>query len=161
MDELSGKKFRIVLADRVAPNSSEAVQLRSLKVLLHKIVANWPAAPKAKRLDIALSHVAEVSYFRPAKQGFRPNGIVDIGAYQKRMGSNNCREFSSGSRLDDRGAEREKAISRFGFRRSFSREIRALPGLEIAMVRGRYSISWRPARPFTMSGATFHVHSVG
>ena len=28
-----------------------------------------------------MSHIAEVSYWRLARNGFRPNGIVDIGAY--------------------------------------------------------------------------------
>lgn len=54
----------------------------SLKVLLDKIVSSWPAARKAKLLNLALPHIAEVSYFRLAKQGFRPSGIIDIGAYQ-------------------------------------------------------------------------------
>jgi FkbM family methyltransferase len=41
-----------------------------------------PAARKAQLVDLALSHIAEVSYFRLAKQGFCPNGIIDIGAYR-------------------------------------------------------------------------------
>jgi FkbM family methyltransferase len=56
--------------------------LGSLKVLLDKIVSGWPTTRKAKLLNLALSHIAEVSYFRLAKQGFCPSGIVDIGAYQ-------------------------------------------------------------------------------
>ena len=36
---------------------------------------------KAQLVDLALSHIGEVSYFRLAKHGFRPNGIIDIGAY--------------------------------------------------------------------------------
>ena len=33
-------------------------------------------------VDLALSHIGEVSYFHLANHGFRPNGIIDIGAYQ-------------------------------------------------------------------------------
>lgn len=36
---------------------------------------------KAQLVDLALFHIGEVSYFRLAKHGFRPNGIIDIGAY--------------------------------------------------------------------------------
>jgi FkbM family methyltransferase len=49
---------------------------------LEKLVALLPIAQKAKVVDIALAHIAEISYFRLAQQGFRPNGIIDIGAYQ-------------------------------------------------------------------------------
>ena len=56
-----------------------------MKKLLHslaeKVVSALPARRKAQLLDVTLSHIGEVSYYRLAKQGFRPNGIIDIGAY--------------------------------------------------------------------------------
>jgi|ERR1035437_258506 FkbM family methyltransferase len=39
------------------------------------------ARRKAQLVDLALSHIGEVSYFRLAKHGFHPKGIIDIGAY--------------------------------------------------------------------------------
>jgi len=50
--------------------------------VLDEFVSRLPAARKAQLVDLALSHIAEISYLRLAKQGFSPNGIVDIGAYQ-------------------------------------------------------------------------------
>ena len=46
------------------------------------VVSRLPAARKAKLIDVALSHIAEVSYLRLAQRGFRPGAIIDIGAYQ-------------------------------------------------------------------------------
>jgi hypothetical protein len=54
---------------------------KSLQSLAEKVVSALPARRKAQLLDITLSHIGEVSYYRLAKHGFRPNGIVDIGAY--------------------------------------------------------------------------------
>jgi FkbM family methyltransferase len=56
--------------------------LKKIKALLDEAVSRLPTARKVQLLDLALSHIAEVSYFRLAKQGFRPNGIIDIGAYR-------------------------------------------------------------------------------
>jgi FkbM family methyltransferase len=53
-----------------------------LRKLLSKFISSLPAARKAQLIDIAVDHFAEVSYFRLAQHGFRPNGIIDIGAYQ-------------------------------------------------------------------------------
>ena len=51
-------------------------------MLLEKIFSVLSARRKAQLVDLALSHIGEVSHFRLAKHGFRPNGIIDIGAYQ-------------------------------------------------------------------------------
>src|ERR1035437_8810939 len=56
-------------------------QLKKLKSLLEKVFSTLPARRKAQFVDLALSHIGEVSYFRLAQHGFRPNGIIDIGAY--------------------------------------------------------------------------------
>jgi hypothetical protein len=58
-----------------------------LRVLVDKIICRLSAARKAQLVNLALYHIAEyhiaeVSYFRLAKQGVRPDGIIDIGAYQ-------------------------------------------------------------------------------
>jgi FkbM family methyltransferase len=58
------------------------VKLIRLGALLDRIVSSLPIDRKAQLVDLALSHIAEASYFRLAKQGFYPNGIIDIGAYQ-------------------------------------------------------------------------------
>lgn len=50
-------------------------------MFLKKIVSRLPPARKAQLVDLALSHITEVSYVRLAQRGFRPNGIIDIGAY--------------------------------------------------------------------------------
>ena len=46
------------------------------------LISRLPIAQKAKLVDHALAHIAEVSYFRLAQLGFRPSGILDIGAYE-------------------------------------------------------------------------------
>lgn len=56
--------------------------MRKLRHLAEKIVSSLPENRKAQFLEFALANIAEVSYFRLAKQGFRPNGIIDIGAYE-------------------------------------------------------------------------------
>jgi FkbM family methyltransferase len=50
-------------------------------VLSH--IGELPSQQKMRLVDLALSHTVfpEVSYFRLAAHGFRPNGIVDVGAY--------------------------------------------------------------------------------
>lgn len=53
-----------------------------LKKVLERIISTWPTDRKAKLLDLTLPHISEVCYLRLEKQGFRPNGIIDIGAYQ-------------------------------------------------------------------------------
>jgi FkbM family methyltransferase len=45
-------------------------------------MSRLPIAWKAKLIDLAQAHIAETSYFRLARLGFRPNGIVDVGAYE-------------------------------------------------------------------------------
>ncbi len=47
-----------------------------------ELISRLPIAQKAKLVDLALAHIAETSYFRLAQLGFRPNGIIDIGAYE-------------------------------------------------------------------------------
>ena len=47
-----------------------------------KLISLLPIAQKAKLVDQALAHIAEPSYFRLAQLGFRPSGILDIGAYE-------------------------------------------------------------------------------
>jgi FkbM family methyltransferase len=49
--------------------------------LVAKIVSTFSSRRKAHLVDLALDHIGEASYFRLAKQGFCPNGILDIGAY--------------------------------------------------------------------------------
>jgi FkbM family methyltransferase len=57
-------------------------QLKRLRTALDAIICKLPVARKAQLVELALSHIAEVSYFRLERQGFRPKGIIDIGAYQ-------------------------------------------------------------------------------
>jgi FkbM family methyltransferase len=47
-----------------------------------KLISRLPIAQKAKLVDHALAHITETSYFRLAQLGFRPGGILDIGAYE-------------------------------------------------------------------------------
>ena len=47
-----------------------------------KLISRLPIAQKAKLIDLAQAHIAVTSYFRLAQLGFRPNGIVDVGAYE-------------------------------------------------------------------------------
>jgi FkbM family methyltransferase len=47
-----------------------------------KVISGLPIAQKAKLVDHALAHIAETSYVRLAELGFRPGGILDIGAYE-------------------------------------------------------------------------------
>jgi hypothetical protein len=44
-------------------------------------IRELPSQQKAQLVNLALSHILEVCYFRLAEHGFRPNGIVDVGAY--------------------------------------------------------------------------------
>lgn len=60
----------------------EDKHLKNLGFLLRQIVSKWSPPRKAQLVDFALSYIAEVSYLRLAQRGFRPNGIIDIGAYQ-------------------------------------------------------------------------------
>lgn len=53
----------------------------AIRLLLDRFISKGPTDRKARLLDFALSHLTEVSYSRLAQQGFRPNGILDIGAY--------------------------------------------------------------------------------
>jgi FkbM family methyltransferase len=46
-----------------------------------KLISRLPIAQKVKLVDHALAHIAEASYFRLSQVGFRPRGILDIGAY--------------------------------------------------------------------------------
>jgi FkbM family methyltransferase len=52
-----------------------------LRALVEKVILTLSDRRKTELVDFALSHIGEVSYRRLAKQGFRPNGIIDIGAY--------------------------------------------------------------------------------
>ena len=47
---------------------------------LEKFVSKLPLARKEQLLVVAQIHAGEVAYFRLAKQGFQPKGIIDIGA---------------------------------------------------------------------------------
>ena len=50
--------------------------------LFEQTVSRLPIARRAQLVDLTLSHISEVSYYRLWKQGFRPGSIIDIGAYQ-------------------------------------------------------------------------------
>ena len=50
--------------------------------LFEQTVSRLPLARRAQLVDLTLSHISEVSYYRLWKQGFRPGSIIDIGAYQ-------------------------------------------------------------------------------
>jgi FkbM family methyltransferase len=52
-----------------------------LRSMVEKVISALPARRKEQLLDVTLSHIGEVSYYRLAKKGFRPKGIIDIGAY--------------------------------------------------------------------------------
>jgi len=46
-----------------------------------QLASRLPAARKQQLVDLAAGQMAEVAYHRLSKLGFRPGGIVDIGAY--------------------------------------------------------------------------------
>ena len=49
--------------------------------MIEKFISKLPMQRKIQLVDLALSQIGEVSYFRLAKNGFLPNGIIDIGSY--------------------------------------------------------------------------------
>jgi hypothetical protein len=51
----------------------------SLKCCLSKFLSLLPPLRKEHLIDLALDHIAEVSYFRLAQNGFHPTGVIDIG----------------------------------------------------------------------------------
>lgn len=55
--------------------------LKILRPLFESIVARLTLKRKLQFVSLALPHLTEVSYSRLAQNGFRPNGIIDIGAY--------------------------------------------------------------------------------
>lgn len=57
------------------------VELAMLHKLRNLFFQNTPLN-KAELVDLAFSHLAEVAYSRLAQRGFRPNGIIDIGAFR-------------------------------------------------------------------------------
>ena len=73
---MNGKQFRTSALFLL----SEGNQLKQMKMLL-ELFSRLPARRKSQLVDLVLSHISEVSYFRLAEHGFCPNGIIDIGAY--------------------------------------------------------------------------------
>lgn len=53
-----------------------------LQKVLEQFVSKLPLARKEQLLGVAQIHAGEVAYFRLAKQGFQPKGIIDIGAFK-------------------------------------------------------------------------------
>ena len=56
--------------------------MKSLRFPFAKLISRFPIAQRVKLVDVALAHIAETSYLRLAQLGFRPRGILDIGAYE-------------------------------------------------------------------------------
>ena len=52
-----------------------------LNPLIANIISRLTARRKMQLVNLAWNHLAEVSYYRLAKSGFNPGGIIDIGAY--------------------------------------------------------------------------------
>ena len=58
------------------------IDLGLLQWSLEKFISKLPLARKEQLLSVAQIHAGEVAYFRLAKQGFHPKGIIDIGAFK-------------------------------------------------------------------------------
>ena len=52
-----------------------------LNPLIANIISRLTARRKMQLVNLTWNHLAEVSYYRLAKNGFNPGGIIDIGAY--------------------------------------------------------------------------------
>jgi FkbM family methyltransferase len=117
-----------------------------LLAIAKRLATRIPVGPRAKReiLDAALAQLEEVAYTRLRERGFRPNGIIDVGAHQGDWISSIRRIFRDCPSLSIEAREEQKAA--LGFICS------QLPNAQFTIAL---------LGPVPKRGVQFHIHGSG